>query len=43
MTWLVFDGDKVVREVDYHDSGAVARSVRDVRPTFTRVQGTVKW
>ena len=26
MTYLVFDGDKVVREVDYHDSGAVPRS-----------------
>jgi steroid delta-isomerase-like uncharacterized protein len=27
MTWLVFDGDKVVREVDYHDSGALAKSL----------------
>jgi steroid delta-isomerase-like uncharacterized protein len=27
MTYLVFDGDKVVREVDYHDSGAVPRSL----------------
>ena len=43
MTWLVFDGGKVIREVDYHDSGAVARSSSDVRPTATRVQGTVKW
>jgi hypothetical protein len=28
MSWLVFDGDKVVREVDYHDSAAVTRSVQ---------------
>ncbi len=27
MTWLVFDGDRVSREVDYHDSGAVAKSL----------------
>ena len=27
MTWLVFDGDTVVREVDYHDSGAVPKSL----------------
>jgi len=27
MTWLVFDGDLVVREVDYHDSGAVPKSL----------------
>jgi steroid delta-isomerase-like uncharacterized protein len=27
MSWLVFDGDKVSHEVDYHDSGAVLRSV----------------
>jgi hypothetical protein len=27
MTYLVFEGDKVVREVDYHDSGAVPRSL----------------
>ena len=27
MTYLVFDGDKVVREVDYHDSGAIGRSL----------------
>ncbi len=27
MSFLVFDGDKVSREVDYHDSGAVARSL----------------
>lgn len=27
MTWLVFAGDTVVREVDYHDSGAVAKSL----------------
>jgi len=28
MSWLVFDGDKVVCEVDYHDSAAVVRSVQ---------------
>jgi steroid delta-isomerase-like uncharacterized protein len=27
MSYLVFEGDKVVREVDYHDSGAVPRSL----------------
>lgn len=27
MTFLVFKDDKVVREVDYHDSGAVGRSL----------------
>jgi steroid delta-isomerase-like uncharacterized protein len=27
MTWLVFDGETVVREVDYHDRGAVPISL----------------
>ena len=27
MSYLVFDGDRVSMEVDYHDSGAVARSL----------------
>jgi hypothetical protein len=27
MSYLVFDGDKVAREIDYHDSGAVPRSL----------------
>ncbi len=27
MTYLVFDGDRVAREIDYHDSGAVAKSL----------------
>jgi steroid delta-isomerase-like uncharacterized protein len=27
MTYLVFDGDRVAREIDYHDSGAVRRSL----------------
>ena len=26
MSWLVFDGDKVVREVDYHDGDAMTHS-----------------
>lgn len=27
MSYLVFDGDRVAREIDYHDSGAVGRSL----------------
>lgn len=27
MSYLVFEGDKVKREIDYHDSGAVPRSL----------------
>lgn len=27
MSYLVFSGDKVAREIDYHDSGAVPRSL----------------
>jgi len=27
MTYLVFDGDRVSREVDYHDSGAAPKSL----------------
>jgi hypothetical protein len=27
MSYLVFDGDRVAREVDYHDGGARARSI----------------
>ncbi len=27
MSYLVFDGDRVAREIDYHDSGAVPRSL----------------
>ena len=27
MSYLVFDGDKVAHEIDYHDSGAVPRSL----------------
>lgn len=27
MSYLVFSGDRVIREIDYHDSGAVPRSL----------------
>ncbi len=27
MSYLIFDGDKVAREIDYHDGGAVPRSL----------------
>jgi hypothetical protein len=27
MSYLVFDGDLVAREVDYHDDGSRARSI----------------
>ena len=43
MTWLAFDGDKVVREVDYHDSGAMTRSLGAAETLGYNVRGTVRW
>ena len=43
MSWLVFEGDKVVREVDYHDSGAVLRSLQpDHVEGFRAVRSTTR-
>ena len=44
MSWLEFDGDKVVREVDYYDSGAVLRSVQSDPSTgkFRAVRSTTR-
>ena len=40
MTWLQFEGDKVVREVDYHDGGAMLRSLQPDYPSFRAIRNT---